>query len=157
MRCKPFYGRRTCPPYMRAQFDEVRLADAAMRALVCSMTCRADTVGMEYMLWTLGGVEQQLLDRIQFTNLEKYIGSPSSTPITVTLISKTPITVTKSDIVYIESKNNKGRSHRDDGPAVVHSDGRKYWCQDGEIHREDGPAVEWPDGRKWFTKGNQIT
>ena len=108
---------------------------------------------MEYMLGTLGGVEQQLLDRNQFINIEKYIeknvGSLSSPPITVTLMSRTDIAVTKGEIVYIESKNNKG-SHRDDGPAVVQSDGRKYWCQDGKIHREDGPAVEWPYGKKWW-------
>ena len=44
--------------------------------------------------------------------------------------------------------------HREDGPAIEHTNGRKEWYKDGKYHREDGPAVEWPDGSKfWFQYG----
>ena len=40
--------------------------------------------------------------------------------------------------------------HREDGPAVEHTDGGKEWWLHDERHREDGPAIEWPDGDKWW-------
>lgn len=44
-----------------------------------------------------------------------------------------------------------GKLHREDGPAVEHSDGSQFWYLNGEHHREDGPAVEFPDGTKeWW-------
>jgi len=46
---------------------------------------------------------------------------------------------------YRDIKNKK--YHREDGPAVVCSNGYKYWYKQGQLHREDGPAVEYPDGR----------
>ena len=50
-----------------------------------------------------------------------------------------------------EYKNNRGKYHRTDGPAVECGNGYKKWYIDGEKHREDGPAVEWISGRKsWY-------
>jgi hypothetical protein len=44
--------------------------------------------------------------------------------------------------------------HREDGPAVVHSDKRKEWWLNGRRHREGGPAYETPRGYKeWFLNG----
>ena len=47
-------------------------------------------------------------------------------------------------------KNEEGKIHRIDGPAVEYPDGSKYWYRDGEIHREDGPAVESSHGTKYW-------
>ena len=48
--------------------------------------------------------------------------------------------------------------HRDDGPAIEHSDGSKAWCINGKRHREDGPAVEWANGYKsWYLNNEAFT
>jgi hypothetical protein len=46
-----------------------------------------------------------------------------------------------------------GRHHRDDGPAIIGNESRR-WCQDGKFHRLDGPAIEWADGtEEWWVEG----
>lgn len=41
--------------------------------------------------------------------------------------------------------------HRDDGPAIVGSNGHKEWWQMGDLHRVGGPAVEHSNGSKeWW-------
>ena len=46
--------------------------------------------------------------------------------------------------------------HRDDGPAVEYANGNKEWYQHDQLHREDGPAIEFIDGKKeWWIKGKQ--
>ena len=40
--------------------------------------------------------------------------------------------------------------HREDGPAVEHTNGYKVWYQYGKRHRLDGSAIEWADGYKVF-------
>ena len=53
-------------------------------------------------------------------------------------------------------KNNKGRYHRVDGPAIEWFDGTKCWYINGKRHREDGPAIEWADGTKhWYLNGRK--
>jgi hypothetical protein len=48
--------------------------------------------------------------------------------------------------------NNK--RHREDGPAVEHSNGTKEWYLNGQLHRTDGPAVEYSNGTKeWYLNG----
>ena len=48
-------------------------------------------------------------------------------------------------------RNNAGKLHREDGPAVVFIDGYMEWWQNGQLHRIDGPAVEWANGTKeWY-------
>jgi hypothetical protein len=44
--------------------------------------------------------------------------------------------------------------HREDGPAVIFSDGKQFWYRDGMYHRDDGPAIIYPDGtQKWYLNG----
>jgi len=45
--------------------------------------------------------------------------------------------------IYI---NNKYILHRENGPALIFSDGCKVWYSNGKKHREDGPAIKYPDG-----------
>ena len=46
------------------------------------------------------------------------------------------------------------RLHRLDGPAIEYGDGHKYWYQNGKLHRLDGPAIEYADGDKeWYIEG----
>tara|TARA_R110000772_G_scaffold26173_3_gene67703 strand:- start:567 stop:878 length:312 start_codon:yes stop_codon:yes gene_type:complete len=40
--------------------------------------------------------------------------------------------------------------HREDGPAVEHANGSKFWYIDGKRHRENGPAVEYDDYKAWY-------
>ena len=50
-----------------------------------------------------------------------------------------------------------GQWHREDGPAVVYSDGSEYWYRHGQRHREDGPAIVWPDGTEvWYLLGTRV-
>jgi len=48
-----------------------------------------------------------------------------------------------------------GQLHREDGPAVVESDGTGIrWFRNGELHREDGPAfIDPKDGERWYRNG----
>jgi hypothetical protein len=51
-----------------------------------------------------------------------------------------------------------GYWHREDGPAIQHANGDKYWYLNGSLHREDGPAVEKTSGHKaWFINGKEIS
>jgi hypothetical protein len=50
--------------------------------------------------------------------------------------------------------NSKGLLHKEDGPALEHIDGSKFWYINGKLHREDGPAVEYIEGDKfWYKHG----
>lgn len=51
-----------------------------------------------------------------------------------------------------------GHLHREDGPAVVNSDGGEAWYRNGKLHREGGPAVTWPEGDKeWWINGELVS
>ena len=51
-----------------------------------------------------------------------------------------------------------GKRHREDGPAVERTDGYKVWYRNGELHREDGPAVERNNGdRYWYLNDQKLT
>jgi hypothetical protein len=51
-------------------------------------------------------------------------------------------------------KDEDGRPHREDGPAVEWATGTKYWFFHGQRHRKDGPAIEWENGdREWYYRG----
>ena len=46
--------------------------------------------------------------------------------------------------------------HREDGPAMIFSDGSQYWYKNGYLHREDGPAEIYPDGtQEWYINGER--
>ena len=54
--------------------------------------------------------------------------------------------------------NSAGYLHRNNGPAIVCSNGYKSWWQDGELHRIDGPAVEYAKGgNAWYINGKRLT
>ena len=56
----------------------------------------------------------------------------------------------------IEFRDDKGRCHRLDGPAIEWTNGDKEWWRDGKRHREDGPATEYNDSRKdWWLDGKR--
>lgn len=47
---------------------------------------------------------------------------------------------------FTEYTNDKGKKHRDDGPAMIFNDGHERWYRNGKLHRKDGPAVILPNG-----------
>ena len=55
-------------------------------------------------------------------------------------------------------KNEKGKLHRDRGPAIEWNDGSKEWYIEGKLHRLDGPAIEWSNGiKKWYKEDKEYT
>lgn len=52
---------------------------------------------------------------------------------------------------------NKHRDyHREDGPAIMYTDGSKYWYQNGKRHRDDGPAIMRANGsQEWWNNGRR--
>ncbi len=56
--------------------------------------------------------------------------------------------------MYFKKYSFNGKSHRDEGPAIIYSNGDLSWNQNGQRHRENGPAIEYANGTKsWFQKG----
>ena len=54
-------------------------------------------------------------------------------------------------------RNQHGKWHRTDGPAVTHPDGHKEWWFNGKRHRLDGPAVIYPDGsQEWWVNDVEV-
>ena len=50
-----------------------------------------------------------------------------------------------------------GVLHRVGGPAQTNADGSKWWLQNGIYHREDGPAVILSDGTiEWYIRGKKV-
>jgi hypothetical protein len=57
-----------------------------------------------------------------------------------------------------EYKNESGRYHKTDGPAIEYTNGDKSWYINGIRHRTDGPAIEWSDGDKsWYLNNIKYT
>ena len=55
---------------------------------------------------------------------------------------------------YIEGTEIK---HREEGPAVIYSNGDKAWYQHGKFHRENGPAIEFGNFHfEWWYQGKRI-
>jgi hypothetical protein len=51
-------------------------------------------------------------------------------------------------------KDNKGRYHRLDGPALIYPNGAEYWYKHGKKHRLDGPAHTTHNGDEhWYVEG----
>jgi len=65
----------------------------------------------------------------------------------------------ESDALKIKFKDRveyrlKGKTHREDGPAIEWNSGEKEWYLNGQFHREGGPAIESADGTKmWYLYG----
>ena len=52
----------------------------------------------------------------------------------------------------------KSQRHREDGPAIIGTNGTKAWWINGKRHREDGPAVEYRSGsEEWWLNGKKVT
>jgi len=50
-----------------------------------------------------------------------------------------------------------GNTHREDGPAIICTNGTKYWFINGLKHREDGPAVVRVNGSKeWWVNDRKF-
>ena len=55
----------------------------------------------------------------------------------------------------IEYRNEDGKRHRTDGPAIICPDGSESWWVNGQLHRTDGPAAIYPDGSEsWWLNGD---
>ncbi len=53
-------------------------------------------------------------------------------------------------------RDEDGQRHRDDGPAVIYTDGTQLWYQHGKQHRDGGPAAIWINGTQvWYQHGKQ--
>ena len=48
-----------------------------------------------------------------------------------------------------------GLRHREDGPAVIYSNGTQEWYFNGKLHREDGPAVISKSYDAWYINGKK--
>lgn len=54
-----------------------------------------------------------------------------------------------------------GILHREDGPAIIRTDGSEVWCVDGRRHRLDGPAIRYhplnpTEYNVWWINGYRI-
>jgi len=56
-------------------------------------------------------------------------------------------------IIY---RDQEGRPHRENGPAVIHLNGTVYWCAHGVIHRALFPGGIMTDGARAFFLHNQL-
>src|ERR1700691_4019715 len=45
---------------------------------------------------------------------------------------------------------SNGKYHREDGPAIIHSDGSMWYFLNGLCHREDGPAIIYSQGVMYY-------
>jgi len=70
--------------------------------------------------------------------------------------NKTESKNTDGSVWRTEYRNDAGKFHKEDGPAVEYSFVKQYWIN-GNLHRLDGPAVEyrnkfveyWIHGRRY--------
>jgi hypothetical protein len=53
-------------------------------------------------------------------------------------------------------RDNYGRLHREDGPALVLPCGAEYWYIHGKKHREDGPAIIKHNGDKYYFQNDKL-
>jgi hypothetical protein len=53
-----------------------------------------------------------------------------------------------------EYRDEQGRLHRENGPALIHANGSHKWYRHGVRHREGAPACVYVNGtRKWYQDG----
>jgi len=77
----------------------------------------------------------------------------SQSPIVSTKIEQKIVINKKGDIIYYD---DKGKIHRDGGPAGIFANGNKLWSKHGKAHRLHKPALEWADGTlEWFVEGKR--
>jgi len=56
-----------------------------------------------------------------------------------------------------EYRNEDGRLHRLDGPAIEWADGSKEYWVNGKRHRLDGPAMECKGSKEYWVDGKEYT
>lgn len=59
----------------------------------------------------------------------------------------------EDEIVFEKSWYKHGVLHRENGPAVVESDGVEEWLYNGKHHRIGGPAIITPGCEEWMQNG----
>ena len=47
--------------------------------------------------------------------------------------------------------------HREDGPAIIWSNGPKEWWVNGKLHRLDGPAFIYHNSKEWWINGKRLS
>lgn len=67
---------------------------------------------------------------------------------------KSTPTVNPSGTIVWFAKN--GIIHREDGPAIKHSNGYCSWYFNGNFHRINGPAIDHATRKYWFFHGKYI-
>lgn len=72
------------------------------------------------------------------------------------MIPDSQLTVLKDKFGNIRYVNEFGQLHRDEGPAVIETHGKKIYYQHGSIHREDGPAVIDYDGSLLYYRYGEL-
>ena len=66
-------------------------------------------------------------------------------------------TMTEGRSAIREWRDEHGRLHREDGPAIEYPSGSKSWYQNGKLHRTDGPARQFANGEaEWYRNGLQV-
>lgn len=62
------------------------------------------------------------------------------------------------NVTIYYSDEKKKIIHREDGPAMILSDGSEEWRINNKLHREDGPAYDYANGRRgWYLHGIELT
>ena len=77
-------------------------------------------------------------------------------PISATLVDDTVIKIDKNTIITnykIVFRNDAGKIHRADGPAIIYPDGYKEWWINGKKHRVDGPSITSYGDKLWYING----
>jgi hypothetical protein len=63
-------------------------------------------------------------------------------------------------IIYSNGRQEwylNGRFHREDGPALIKENGSQSWWVNGKLHREDGPAIIYDNGtQEWYLNGVEV-
>ena len=58
---------------------------------------------------------------------------------------------------WVQWLDDEGRSHREDGPAIVWPRGRQWWFRHGDFHFAHGPADRWSRSTLvWYEDGEYL-
>lgn len=55
----------------------------------------------------------------------------------------------------IKYSDNNNQYHKENGPAVIYSNGDNHWYKHGLLHREDGPAIDDEKVKAWYFDGER--
>lgn len=60
-----------------------------------------------------------------------------------------------NDNAHLMWKNKDGFVHREDGPAVIETDGSLYYYDSGLLHRDNKPAIIKPNEAYYYYERNR--